>query len=118
MRKETNFFIGVAAAIAVFSTLLEWVLPWWAVTGTAFLVVVFTRLKPGRAFLAGFAGVGISWLIIALWRDAENAHIMSQKMAMLLHLPGYPLFILLTVLLGGIMGGMGALSASVVRRII
>jgi len=112
-----NFFVHILL-IAICSALAELHWSWWIVVVVSFLILVFTRTKPGRSFLAGFIGVALSWLVIALWEDIANNHILSTKMATLFGLPGYPLFIAVIVLIGGIAGGMGGVTASYVRRIV
>ena len=81
---------------------------WWSVAVVSFIVSVIIRQKQGRAFLSGFAGVGIFWLVAALMRDGANDHILSTRMAALFHLPNYGLFIGVTVLIGALVGGLSA----------
>jgi hypothetical protein len=71
--------------------------------------------KPGLAFLAGFLGVGLLWLIAATLHDAANNHILSARMAVLFHLPGYGYFIMVTVFIGGLVGGLGAWTGALMR---
>ncbi len=86
--------------------------PWWSVAIAAAATTFLFRLSPGRAFLSGFCGVGLLWLVIALIKDIGNEHILSTHMAQLFSLPNYAAFIAVTVLIGGIVGGMSAWSAS------
>jgi hypothetical protein len=111
-------FLTHILLIAVISAFAEWVWAWWMIAVVAFMVMGFTRTRPGMSFLTGFLGVALSWLVIVLWQDVANAHILSTRMAALFGLPGYPLFTVATVFIGGLVGGLSALTASYARRIV
>jgi hypothetical protein len=102
-----RFFISLIL-IMVFSFLAELVMPWWSIAIVAFAVCYFYSLRPGIAFLSGFLSIAIFWLLVILIRDNANAHILSTRMAALFNLPGYPLFILLALVVGGLVGGLAA----------
>ena len=106
----TIIYIGVCAAIA------EYFLPWWTIAAVSFILSSAIGLKPGRSFVAGFLGIALFWLTAALCKDIPNQHILSARMAALFHLPGYGLFICITVLLGGIVGGMAAWAGALFRK--
>lgn len=102
--------------IAILSAIAEWFLPWWMIAVVSFAVMLFMGLKPGKSFLAGFLGIAICWLIAALLHDIPNEHILSTRMASLFHLPGYGLFIAVTVFVGGLIGGLAALAGGLMNR--
>ena len=108
-------FLLSVILIALLSAGAELFLPWWSVAVVSFLVAVFMRPGSGRAFMAGFMGVSVFWLVAAIMRDAANEHILSGKMAVLFHLPNYAVFIAVTVLIGGLVGGLGAWAGAVIR---
>jgi hypothetical protein len=109
-------FIVSVLLIGVFAAVAEYFLPWWSVAVVAFVVTFFMGGKGGWGFLSGFSGVGILWVIAALLHDGANDHILSGRMAVLFKLPSYGLFICVTVLVGGLVGGLagwaGALLSS------
>lgn len=93
-------------------------LPWWGIALAGFAVAVLIYQTPRKAFLSGFTGLFLLWAIMASVIDASNQHIISKRIAALLPLGGSSLFlILLTALIGAIVGGLGALSGSYLRRI-
>ena len=98
--------------IVILAAIAEMFLPWWSIAVVAFLVSLLTPRRPGRAFAIGFFGIAIFWLLAALISDVANEHILSRRMAQLFHLPGYFLFILVSALLGGLIGGMAASAAA------
>lgn len=109
-------FFAAVISIFLFSAIAEWFLPWWMVAVVAFIVAFVITLKPGKAFLAGFAGVAICWLTAALVRDVPNDHILSTRMAALFHLPGYTLFIVVTIFIGGLVGGLAAWAGALLNK--
>jgi hypothetical protein len=111
-----RFFISILL-IAVLSFVTTFFLPWWMLALVCFFVAFFFRLNGGKAFLAGFAGVFLLWLLVAVLKDTANDHILSSRMAQLLNLPASFLFLLISAVVGGIVGGMAAWSGSVVAGV-
>jgi len=107
-----------AILVLLFAAIGEAFCPWWIIVIVSFVFGFMTDLQWGKAFFAGFMGIGILWLAAALWHDIPNEHILSQKMAMMFHLPHYSLFILVTVLIGGFTGGLSALSGIMLRKVL
>ena len=102
--------------IALGSAVAEYFLPWWTIAIVAFVVSLAVDLRPGKAFLSGFLGIAVFWLIAALVRDIPNVHILSSEMAVLFFkTPAYGMFIFVTVLAGALVGGVAAWSAAYFR---
>lgn len=92
-------------------------LPWWSIAVAAFIVSVFIRQKPAMAFLSGFLGVFLLWEVLAWWIDEMNNSILSQKIAQLLPLGGSSIILIfVTSLVGAVVGGVAALTASYLRK--
>ncbi|MFI5196279.1 MAG: hypothetical protein ACHQD8_04250 [Chitinophagales bacterium] len=108
-------FIIAVILIVILSAVAEYYLPWWTIAVVCFIVSFFAGLRPRMSFLMGFLGIAIFWFGAAMMHDVVNAHILSQKMAVLFHLPNYGLFIGVTVLIGGLVGGLSAWAASLFR---
>lgn len=106
----TILFIAIIGAIVEWTTAI-----WWTAALVAGIAGAFSRLRTGQAFLAGFLGIALMWPTFALWRDTANHHLLSGKMAMVLHLPSYLLYILVTFILGGIIGGLPAWAGAHLR---
>ena len=105
--------------IAIFSYLACLYLPWWNIAIIAFLTALFIPLIPGYAFLAGFLGIFLMWAIVALWWDIKNESILSHKIAQLFPLGGSSfLLIMVTALVGGLVGGFAAMSGSSLRKLV
>ncbi|THU32438.1 hypothetical protein FAM09_26970 [Niastella caeni] len=92
-------------------------LPFWSAALVAFLVALFIYQKPGMAYLAGFVSILLLWALLAWWIDTQNDSILSTRMATLFPLGGSSaLLILITGLVGGIIGGLSALSGNFLRK--
>ena len=102
--------------IAMLSGISEYFFPWWTVAIVAFVATAAAGLPSGRAFLAGFLGVMLLWLTISLIIDFRNDHILSGRMAELFQLPHSAIFILLSAVVGGLVGGLAGWSGAVVRK--
>lgn len=105
-------FIVSVLLIAVLAAVVAWFLPWWTVAIVAFIIGGQSK----NAFLAGFCGVALCWLVAAVFRDMANDHILSGRMAVLFKLPNYGLFICVTVFIGGLIGGLSAWSGALLTR--
>ena len=94
-------------------------LPWWGIAIAAFLVSAAVPQKPAFSFLSGFLGVFLLWEVLAWWIDNKNNGILSQKIASVLPLGGSSvLLIVITSIIGGLVGGFAALAGTYMRRLI
>src|ERR1700722_12528303 len=92
-------------------------LPWWEIAFAAFIVSIIIPQQRWDTFLSGSLGVFFLWGILAWWIDFKNSSILSQKIAQVLPLGGSPYFlILVTAFIGGLVGGLAALTASYLRK--
>jgi len=92
-------------------------LSWWSIALAAGLVSLVIPQRPGIAFCSGFLAVFLLWGLLALSIDTANESILSKKIAQLLPLGGSPiLLILVTALVGALVGGMAALSGSYLKQ--
>ncbi|MNL70735.1 hypothetical protein D3C87_1957830 [compost metagenome] len=84
----------------------------------AFLMVLLLPLRMGAAVLSAALGVGLCWLVIALFRDIGNEHILSRQIAVLMGVPSYLFVVCITGLIGFISGALGGFTASALNRIL
>lgn len=88
-------------------------LPWWSVAIAAFLVAVFIRQSPGRSFLTGFIALFLLWGGLSFWISNANEHLLAHKVSVLILKMDSPyILMLVTALIGGLVAGLGALTAS------
>jgi len=90
--------------------------PWWSIAVVSFVVSFIFPAKYGLAFLKGFLALFILWFGICFWLSFKNSHILAGKVSMLILNMSSPfLLVLLTALIGGLVGGFAALSGSLLR---
>ncbi|MDF2383972.1 hypothetical protein JMG10_21050 [Nostoc ellipsosporum NOK] len=85
---------------------------WWIIAPAAFLTAALVRQRPGIAFLAGFLAIFILWAGLSYWIDVQNQHILGTRIAKLMGVGSTFMLVVVTGLVGGLVGGMAALSGS------
>lgn len=109
-------FILLLTAIASYFALM--IMPWWIPMLIGFCITLILPMKrKGQSFLATGLGAALCYILIAIWADQANAHILSRKMAVLFHLPSYLLMIAITALVGFLTAGFGGWTAAALRRL-
>ena len=89
---------------------------WWFFAIVALIVAVLVHQKSGKAFLAGFLGLFILWLVLVIWMDNGNDGVLSAKIASLLPLGGSKgALLFVTAFIGGLIAGFAALTGSFLR---
>ena len=92
-------------------------LPWWSFVITNLIIAIALPIKPLHSFIAGALGVGALWAGLAIGIDLANNHILSSKVATILPLGGnYIALIAVTAVAGALLGGLGSLTGSFVRK--
>jgi len=103
--------------ILIITALAQLFLPWWIVAPVAFLLAAGLGRTGGRSFLAGFAGVGLGWAVVAAWRNVGNDGLLAHRVAQLLPLGGSSwALVLVTAIVGGLVGGVAALAGCWLRQ--
>src|SRR5580704_668049 len=103
-------FIVNTVLIALLSFVAGLFCPFWIIAPVAFVVSLLIPLPPPVAFASGFLALFLLWGVLALAASLANGDILAGKIASLLPLGGSPyLLILVTALIGGLVGGGGAL---------
>lgn len=111
-------FLLAVLLTALLSFLAGIYFEWWSIAIVAFLVALFFNLRSGPGFLAGFLALFLLWGILAFWIDMKNEHMLSHKMAQLFPLGGSAiLIILVTGLIGGLVGGFASMAGSSLRPV-
>lgn len=88
-------------------------LPWWSISLATGVVALIVWQKPLAAFLSGFIALFLLWLILVVRINALNEGILAPKISMIMGIGSSgTMLILLSCVLGGLVGGMGALCGS------
>ncbi|MBC6608461.1 hypothetical protein H8B13_16665 [Hymenobacter sp. BT188] len=112
-----NSSLKLFLLILIVATAAQLVLPWWVITPVAFVLAMVLARTGWGAFWAGFAGVGLGWLVLASWLNLQNEGHLSHRVAELIPLGGRGwLLVLVTAVLGGVVGGLAALAGVWLRQ--
>jgi hypothetical protein len=102
--------------IAGLSAVSQTYFQWWTAVIIALVIELALGKRNSTAFFSGFYGVAIPWMILATYIDIKSESILSVRILELFKLPQYSfLLIVLTGLIGGIMGGVGSLTGGWIK---
>ncbi|MBD1394409.1 hypothetical protein [Mucilaginibacter glaciei] len=93
------------------------ILPWWVACIFSFAAAIIFGKGSWDGFWSGFGGLAIAWAALALLKSFPNEHILATRVASLFHIPHWGLLLAITVVIGGLAGGMSALSGVLVKRV-
>jgi hypothetical protein len=85
--------------------------PWWSIAIASCIVALLVVQRPLWAFVAGFAAVFILWLLLVMRINSANEGILAHRIALVIGV-GQSMLMMITALIGGIVGGLGALTGS------
>jgi len=83
--------------------------PWWAVVLVAALAIVLFPMGPARALAVGITAGSMLWWLNALWINSVNTGMMANKIGQVFQAVSALQLLSATALLGGLLGGLGAL---------
>ncbi|MFZ2898379.1 MAG: hypothetical protein WA004_07155 [Saprospiraceae bacterium] len=98
--------------------LAHWLLPWWWVLAPAAFAVAlfFPQRNSALVFFSAFLGGALLWWGVAFYQSWLNHHILAERMGLLFGGLHPTAMELLTGILGGLLAGLGALSANLGRK--
>lgn len=102
--------------ILILSLAIAYFLPWWAAAIIAFLAALYWGKTAGQAFVSGFLGLFVTWMALALAKSIPNNNVLAARVSHLFHLPNWILLLLVTAIIGGLVGGMAALTGVLVKK--
>ncbi len=115
-KKPTMKFIIALFLIILLSFGACLYLPWWSIAIVAFIVTAIMPLKPYAAFLAGFFALLLLWGGLSWWISNGNENILAHRVSVLILKNDNPvLLIIVTALIGAVVGGFAAFAGSYVR---
>ncbi|MGB1248399.1 MAG: hypothetical protein ACPG4Z_05905 [Chitinophagales bacterium] len=105
MRTILSFII-----ILILGTIAQIFLPWWTIAIICFLVGLAFCDNGWGAFFGGLLAVFCMWGFYAFGISVSNDFILAGRMSELFGLPSGALLYPITALVGGLLGGLSALS--------
>lgn len=97
--------------IIAFGSLAGVYFPFWSLAIVAFAFSIMIRTRAISSFLSGFIAIFILWFMLAFLTDRETDAILTTRVATIFSLSNIGLMGL-TGLIGGLVGGMGAISGT------
>lgn len=112
-------FIASLILMALLSFTACLYLPWWSIAVVCFIVSLLIRMRPGWAFLCGLLSLFILWGALIFWISSNNQHLLAHKLSQIIIKKDNPnLLIILSAVIGAIVGGTASLSGSLLRSVI
>lgn len=106
-----NFLI-----IFIVTAILQVFTPWWTIALIPFLVMIWRPETSINAFITGFFAIALLWFCYGLYSHMSTDGIMSNRIAEIFSLPNGILLLIITTIVGGIVGGVSGLSGYFVRK--
>ncbi len=107
-----KFLVQLLLTIVI-CLLLQFFLPWWTLAIGTFVVAFLFDNKSVPSFAVGFIAVAILWLVMASYITISTDSVLTTKLNQLLPINSF----IITAVVGGLVGGFGALTGSVFRKI-
>lgn len=109
-------FAGLLLALAI---LFQYLLPWWSMALASAIAAFLLASSAGGAFRIGAFINILVWLTMAFWSHLRSEGILTTKIAGVLPLGGSAIALfVVTLVVGGLIGGLGALSGFQVRQLV
>ncbi|MFA6278051.1 MAG: hypothetical protein WC622_14960 [Pedobacter sp.] len=96
----------VFLVIIIASFLLQMVLPWWVIIIISFATCGLIGKTGKISFWQPFLAIFVLWLGMALFKSLPNHNVLVTRVAEMLSVKLWPLVLLITTLLGGLVAGI------------
>ena len=111
-------FLTQVVLTALSSYVATQFLPWWSLVITAVVLgLIFYYQRGGLAFLAGFLGMGLLWLVQIYYLQGLDQGEIAESMGALFYLSANAL-IWVSALIAALLGGLGCWTGWVFRDLV
>jgi hypothetical protein len=107
-------FLIQFVAILFLAHLLALFMPWYSIALAAFLMGYI--LKSNTNFLSGFFAIATLWVFNAWLIDSASSSDLAERVAKLLMVKYEAILLLVMAFVGGLVGGLSALTGSLLRK--
>jgi hypothetical protein len=112
--------IGLAGGVIfVLGYIAQSFLPWWSIAILSFLVGIWQWQSPLKSFTYGTVAVTLLWTLYSSYQNVQNGGIISNAVSEMLGgaVSGTQL-IFVTGIIGGLVGGMSAMTGSLFKQVL
>jgi hypothetical protein len=109
-------FVYHTLAVALSAFILELFLPWWSIAIAALIVGYLFAQNGWKSFFAGLLGIAILWLTMSVYIDISTDSILTPRIAGLFPTKTVPLLMVITCLVGGLVGGFASLTGGLISH--
>jgi succinate dehydrogenase hydrophobic anchor subunit len=111
-------FITSILLTALLAFALGLQLPWFTIAVASCIVAFLIPQKTAKAFASGSLGIALLWLMLSVIHMLNGGKAIATQMAGILPLQqNVPLLITVTIVIGALVGGIGALTGSYARQL-
>jgi len=111
-------YLFAVIGIIILGFTVQSFLPWWSIAIVAAILGAAFKLNNLQSYLVGFLGVFLLWGCYAAFMNNANDGILAERMGELFGKLGAIQLVFVTALLGGIIGGFGALTGNLGRNLL
>jgi len=111
-----KFLLGLVGTL-ILGFIAHYFLPYWSLALVGGIIGALVGGKGWEGFLYGFAGGILLWGGKVFWIDTINESILSQQLGELLT-TGKVGLLMLTTLVGGLLGGLGGMTGALGREML
>ncbi len=119
---NTDIIIGFSMRNFILLFFSFWIvtlfLPWWTLLIPAVILGGTLFKSAVSAFFTGFLSLFAAWLVQVLYIDIANESILSGRIAEMLGVGQSWLVLLITAIIGGLIGGLGTLLGAQIRLLL
>lgn len=101
--------------IFIVTAILQFFTPWWSIALIPFLIAAWRPTTALKSFAAGFLAIALLWFLYGLYLHINTQGVISNKIAEIFSLPNGMLLLIVTTLVGGLVGGLAGLSGHFIR---
>ena len=84
----------------------------WDFAIIAFLVAYLLNANGWSSFLSGFVAIAVLWYVVASMTNNANDGLLAERIATVISMPSGSALLIISALVGGLVGGFSALTGS------
>jgi len=107
---------GAALINIILAAIAMYFLPWWSCLLVSAIVAYVLKLKPLGSFATGFATISLLWVSFAIFYNSISNSVLSNQVGGLFGGISGASLTSITSFIGGLCGGLGSWSGSLLRK--